>query len=243
MMAADELADLAADISERGLLHPVVLDTDGLVLDGRNRLAACELAEVEPEFVTYEGEDPAGYALASNIARRNLTKGQASMIIAKAGVTYKSYTDGPSKGYISRARIVLQYLPALADAVISGAVALADAYDQAQDAKKAADSEEAQLARLRADDPDLAEQVIQGHLTLKGAQTEFAERQRKRAEEQRDARALLTRILDLTAPPSMSDGFTDSWADRLGDDLDPAIIKRTDVAGHVLLDLAERLAR
>lgn len=28
------------------------------------------------EFVTYDGDDPDGYALAVNIARRHLTKGQ-----------------------------------------------------------------------------------------------------------------------------------------------------------------------
>jgi len=241
MMAADELADLAADIAERGLLHPVVLDADGLVLDGRNRLAACELAGIDPVFVTYDGEDPAGYALASNIQRRNLTKGQTAMIAAKA--VFVSNTSsasaanavGTSRTRIEYAKTVLEYASDLVDAVIAGAMGLDAAYEKARANKTAADSEVAQLERLRAENPDLADKVIQGELTLPGAWAELAERQRKRAEEQRDARALLTRILDLTAPPSMSDGFTDSWADRLGDDLDPATVKQTEVAGHVLL--------
>ncbi len=57
-LSAEELEELAADIKERGLIHPIVLDAEGRVLDGRNRLAACEIAEVEPRFTTYEGEDP-----------------------------------------------------------------------------------------------------------------------------------------------------------------------------------------
>jgi hypothetical protein len=31
---------------------------DGLIVDGRNRLAACELVEVEPRFVEMNGDDP-----------------------------------------------------------------------------------------------------------------------------------------------------------------------------------------
>jgi ParB-like chromosome segregation protein Spo0J len=46
MLADDELEELAADI--KGLLQRIVLDAEGRVLDGRNRLAACEIAGVEP---------------------------------------------------------------------------------------------------------------------------------------------------------------------------------------------------
>ena len=44
MMTDDELQDLADDIREHGLLHPIVLDADGVLIDGRNRLRACEIA-------------------------------------------------------------------------------------------------------------------------------------------------------------------------------------------------------
>jgi hypothetical protein len=50
----------------------------------RNRYAACQLAGVEPVFTTYDGDDPAGAALAVNIAYRHLTKGQQAMIAARA---------------------------------------------------------------------------------------------------------------------------------------------------------------
>ncbi|HCT81097.1 MAG TPA: plasmid replication/partition related protein [Micromonosporaceae bacterium] len=249
MLAADELAELAADIKQRGLLHPVVLDGDGRILDGRNRMAACEMAGVEPEFITYEGDDPEGYALAVNIKRRNLTKGQQAMVAAKAGALFQSSQRALEKSLrlsdsrIAYAATVLAHAPDLVDAVIAGAMGLDKAYETARERKTAADSVENQLVRLRAEDSELAAKVVEGELSLRGAFAELAERQRKHAEEQRDARALLTRIVELAAPQGMSDGFGGTWAERLGD-LDPdltELIKRAEQAGQVLLDLAERV--
>ena len=56
----------------------------GSILNGRNRYAACRLAGVEPVFETDSGDDPDGYTLAVNIARRHLTTGGRAMIAAKA---------------------------------------------------------------------------------------------------------------------------------------------------------------
>ncbi|HEX5442465.1 MAG TPA: hypothetical protein VFW87_01490, partial [Pirellulales bacterium] len=53
LMHGVPLGELAADIAENGLREPIVC-TDGLVLDGRNRLRACEMAEVEPRFVEWD---------------------------------------------------------------------------------------------------------------------------------------------------------------------------------------------
>ena len=60
MLADDELDELAADIKARGLLQPIVLDAEGRVLDGRNRLAACKKAGVKPDLITYADGDPDG---------------------------------------------------------------------------------------------------------------------------------------------------------------------------------------
>ena len=62
LMAADNLGDLAADIAAHGLRSPIVLHEDR-VLDGRNRLATCKLARVEPRFEVFNGtEDEALHA-------------------------------------------------------------------------------------------------------------------------------------------------------------------------------------
>lgn len=57
MASAEELEELATSIATVGLIHPIVLTPQGLVLDGRNRLAACEKAGVEPTFETRDGDD------------------------------------------------------------------------------------------------------------------------------------------------------------------------------------------
>jgi hypothetical protein len=84
MLADDDLDELAADIKARGLLQPIVLDAGGRVLDGRNRLAACEKAGIEPDFITYADGDPDGYALAINISRRHLKPGARHLITEMA---------------------------------------------------------------------------------------------------------------------------------------------------------------
>jgi hypothetical protein len=46
-----------------------------LIVDGRNRLAACKIADVKPTFEKLNGQDPLAYIVSANLARRNLTKG------------------------------------------------------------------------------------------------------------------------------------------------------------------------
>ena len=54
MLADDELEELAASIKARGLRFPIIRDKEGKTLiDGRNRLVACEKAGVQPDFITY----------------------------------------------------------------------------------------------------------------------------------------------------------------------------------------------
>jgi len=235
MLADDELDELAADIAERGLLHPVVLDAEGRVLDGRNRLAACEQAGVEPAFITYDGGDPDGYALAVNIARRHLTKGQQAAVIARSDLPFHGETEGPSKGMVSRARTVREHTPELLASVISGAVGLREAYDKALVVKNAADSADAQLARLREAYPELANKVVEGELTLAGAQAEQRAREAQRESERRagiaNLRSVLTYLVSTSIPPAdLAADYADVLDEFKRDDLDYAAATMTAIA-------------
>lgn len=81
LMDGVELSALADDIRAHGLLEPIVT-LDGLVLDGRNRLRACELAGVEPSFVEWRenGASPTEWVVSHNLHRRHLTTGQRAAL-------------------------------------------------------------------------------------------------------------------------------------------------------------------
>ncbi|OII62190.1 plasmid replication/partition related protein [Streptomyces sp. CC53] len=198
---------------EHGLDHPVVLDAAGRVLDGKNRLRACEIAGVEPVFITYEGDDTRRYVLSANKQRRNLTKGQLAMITAKShslgehdgrspgGQSVRSLSEqaGVSVGRIGQASMVLRHAPDLAEAVINGTMGLNEAYAVAQKNKAQAESAESQLARLRAEDPQLADRVAEGELTIQGAWAERKARQEEELRQRRVATNLLCEILPALA--------------------------------------------
>lgn len=85
----DELADLAADIGENGQRDPVVAWTDETgkrwLLDGRNRLAACRIAGVEPRIAEATVEkipQPFAFVISKNLNRRHLSKGQIAVALA-----------------------------------------------------------------------------------------------------------------------------------------------------------------
>ena len=80
---------LANEIKAHGLLKPIVT-LEGEVLDGRNRLAACAKAKVEPRYVPWgelppheRGESPLDFVIQTNLHRRHLTDDQRAMVAAE----------------------------------------------------------------------------------------------------------------------------------------------------------------
>jgi hypothetical protein len=79
----EELAELARDIKERGQLEPIVLH-QGLILDGRNRYRACQIAGVKPQTEEFNSKatqrSPGQFVLSRNLKRRHLSLGQKAAI-------------------------------------------------------------------------------------------------------------------------------------------------------------------
>lgn len=81
LMDGIDLAGLVDDVRSHGLLEPIVLH-EGRILDGRNRLRACEQAGVEPHFVEWvaNGLTPTEWVVSMNLHRRHLTTGQKAAL-------------------------------------------------------------------------------------------------------------------------------------------------------------------
>jgi len=189
MLPDDELQDMAADIKGRGQLQPIVLDKDGRILDGRNRFAACKRAGVEPKFVTYDGDDPDGYALAVNISRRHMTKGQQAIVVARSCLVSKqkmrdaASQHGVTAGRIAQASTILEFAPDLVDAVLGGTGKFDGAYEIAKQRKREKLEREDAAESIRSEAPDLADAVAEESITL----AEAKEALRKRIEDEQRA--------------------------------------------------------
>src|ERR1700692_835650 len=97
MMAPDDLASLAEDNKANGLRTPIVIDAEGVLIDGRNRLAGCEIATVEPTYETLNGRDAEAFIWSTNAKRRHMIKGQIAMVAAMAFTTEAVATRADGK--------------------------------------------------------------------------------------------------------------------------------------------------
>lgn len=177
-MDEEELASLAASIEANGLRDPISMgrvngaDTEMLV-DGRNRLRACEIAGVEPRFETieFENDEAVKAYVADKSEHRNLTKAQQAMRLAllypepdKRGRGNKgkaAETADFSQRRLREARTVLAFSREWALAVRDGSRKLDEVLKEVQEARRNLETVETKMARLRAEAPDLAELVTE----------------------------------------------------------------------------------
>ena len=83
LMSDTALDELAQDIKANGLLHPIVRH-EGKVIDGRNRLAACQRAGMPPTFIEWSGTGSVvAWILSTNLHRRHLTDQQRAMVAGR----------------------------------------------------------------------------------------------------------------------------------------------------------------
>lgn len=185
MLSDEELAELAADIKENGQLHPIICTVDGkLIVDGRNRIAACKIAGVEPWFENRicSEEEARALIVSANLQRRNMTKGQQAMALAmihpepakRGGTKDRGSMFGDqtlvTRERLSLARAVYRASPdVLAPVVLSGAMSLDAAILELEARRREAESDTVRIARLRNEAPDIADLVLEERLGLEEA--------------------------------------------------------------------------
>lgn len=260
MVGADELADLADSIRQQGQLDPITLSPDGVLLDGRNRLAACEMAGVLPKFETYDG-DPVSFIVGKNANRRQLSAGQRAMAIA-IGMWESGQWDGTKWKHgtaasladakvadsdLARCGTILAHNRDLAREVLGG-TSLRATYDDVRAEQDAAKKRAEQMDTLRDHAPDLMRHITEDGMALDEAWAAYMTRtQEARQQEEADAERIrknnsylrqnVHSIAQYSNPERRADRVAewDAWSEKGGQAVTPALLKQ---AGEALINLS-----
>lgn len=190
LMGKDELQDLANDIRANGLTEPIWLWHDPergtVLLDGRNRLAACRLVGVEPVTTVYTGTDPITFSVSQNIVRRHLTVGQRAFLALELEPLYaaeaaKAQAHGLTAPGKPKETLVAD-LPQASEPKKRAPLARERAAKKARTSGRAV----AQAKRVQQQAPDLAAQVKDDAITLDRADRVIRDRE---SEQRRIAQA------------------------------------------------------
>jgi FtsZ-binding cell division protein ZapB len=152
-MSDFDLACLKLDIQKNGQRNPIILH-DGKIIDGQNRLLACQQLDIDPLFREFIGNDVAAYVLSVNLHRRHLTSGQQAAIVA-------SVQDWEKAQKVGNPQLVTSNQ--LADSVAS----------RAKQANVGISTQKKADAVARAN-PELAAQVARGEVSLNDATREVS---------------------------------------------------------------------
>lgn len=168
MRSEEELRKMADGIAEGGQQYPCLMTPDGVGLDGRNRVAACRIAGVEPSWQVTETDPLTVIRECSD--QRQWSTGQHAMFVAltltgqgkrKAGQWKRgsvpeapdiqgSLNTGAWREAMKCAGTVLDWLPDLADDVLSGDLALDAAYQKAKNERDRREADEVAEVQRRA---------------------------------------------------------------------------------------------
>lgn len=118
MLDEQALQELADDIAANGLRTPIVIDEDEMILDGRNRAAACVIAGVDPVYEPFVGNDEAklAFVISANIHRRHLDSSQRAVVAAKLKPIFEAQAAKRQKaGKNQHTKRVVENLPQPSD--------------------------------------------------------------------------------------------------------------------------------
>jgi|GEM_PF-5066142 len=164
MMTDEEMDRLVEDIKQHGQIEPCIVNSQGVLLDGRNRRAACEQLGIEPRVKYVNPESETAYIASLNIHRRHMTVGERQ---ALAPLLEKSFKEEARARQVAGGR-----RGGHGGGKVAAPVQQPSQTAMAQAAKALDISERAgyQAKRLAEQAPELLEEVKIGNLTLKAAE-------------------------------------------------------------------------
>jgi hypothetical protein len=168
-MLEPELSVLADDIAEHGLLQPIVLDGEGRLLDGSNRLAACKIAGIDPRFTTFTGDDPLGYCVSVNVRRRHLSLSQLATLAVELEPVYAEQAKQRQRRSGGDKRSDHRPVPL----PVAEPSQIGEALGQAAKAVGVGRSTARAAKRVKTEAPEKYEQIQTGGKTVKAAEREI----------------------------------------------------------------------
>lgn len=171
MLPEAELRELADDISKHGLLVPIIRYGEQ-ILDGRNRLRACALAEYEPQFEEWdeEGDDPVAFVVSLNRCRRHMSESQLAALAVDLKRIYEQEAVERGRANLRRGA------EAPPDSPEAPTGATGKSAEKAAKAVGVSTRSVERAARVEARDPKLFEQVKTGEVTVRQAEQTITRR-------------------------------------------------------------------
>lgn len=184
MIEGEAYRAFVEDINKHGQQQPIALLPDGSIIDGRNRLRACEELGVEPWFVSVDPESPLAYVLSANKHRRHLTSSQLAALAVEDLPKFKTESKerlvaGQRKGGQTAGRSRPNSSP---EKIPESNRSKGEARERAAKAFGTNANYVQTAQRIKADAPDLFEKVKSGEMSLTAAGGEAAKRTGKRAD-------------------------------------------------------------
>lgn len=168
LMGGDEFRLLVEDIGKHGCHEPIVLDPQGRLLDGRNRVRACLEAGRKWKRSVVSQDGLVEYVISLNLRRRNLSKSQVAAIGAEMlpmleaearermerGKTLASNEArgksadqaasivGCCRAHVERAKLVKERDPGAFEKIKAGAATVGAEYDRLRPRRKPKEQEQ-----------------------------------------------------------------------------------------------------
>lgn len=159
---------LKQDIYANGLRNPIIIKNKE-VLDGQNRLRACEELGIDPVFQEYEGDDLVEFVLAQNLHRRHLTAGQSATIVALA----QDWSLAHPKGKLPKSNKINDLDEKTNVAILPTKGKPVDTQSDRAEKSGASKRTQGSADKLVKENPELAKKVATGEVSLNQAMKEI----------------------------------------------------------------------